>query len=161
VFQQCPAVSQLLTSSCGKLSYTPRPEPFTLWSQKVIAKAGASSSSSSGAAAGLQQDGSSSGASDPWPPWQQEAPWHQEAPGGVNESRGHGIIEASDILKDPLNWLAGDWECSTCGNHNFASRKFCNFWMCKQNFKKGDWLCSACHRHNYHSRARCDCGEWR
>merc|ERR1712188_109738 len=58
----------------------------------------------------------------------------------------------------------GDWICSECENHNFASREICN--RCQapkggfpQNFQSGDWMCAACGNHNYASREACNkCG---
>ncbi|KAM7524081.1 hypothetical protein LguiA_013983 [Lonicera macranthoides] len=67
----------------------------------------------------------------------------------------------------------GDWECSGCGNRNYAFRSFCN--RCKQprllvDIKTpadskwlpriGDWICSGCTNNNYASREKCKkCGQ--
>ncbi|XP_059623512.1 RNA-binding protein involved in heterochromatin assembly dri1-like isoform X2 [Cornus florida] len=67
----------------------------------------------------------------------------------------------------------GDWECSGCGNRNYAFRSFCN--RCKQprllvDIKTpadskwlpriGDWICTGCTNNNYASREKCKkCGQ--
>ncbi|KAL3372772.1 hypothetical protein AABB24_005014 [Solanum stoloniferum] len=67
----------------------------------------------------------------------------------------------------------GDWECSSCGNKNYAFRCFCN--RCKQPrllvdnktphdskwFPRiGDWICTGCTNNNYASREKCKkCGQ--
>ncbi|KAI7903308.1 uncharacterized protein BX663DRAFT_551599 [Cokeromyces recurvatus] len=67
----------------------------------------------------------------------------------------------------------GDWNCSNCGFHNFASRLYC--FKCNienpnpgpqagmgppaQTFVIGDWMCPSCNFHNYSSRIQCKkCG---
>lgn len=57
----------------------------------------------------------------------------------------------------------GDWICSSCGNHNFASRENCN--RCNMpknpppNFRPGDWICAECKNHNFASKSDCNrCG---
>lgn len=63
----------------------------------------------------------------------------------------------------------GDWNCSNCGFHNFASRLYC--FKCNtdnpnpapnagtgpppQPVYQGDWMCPNCHFHNYSSRMQC------
>lgn len=69
----------------------------------------------------------------------------------------------------------GDWDCSACGFHNFASRHVC--FRCKESrpdgvsvfvsgmrgtanafpelYKPGDWECPSCKAHNYSSRLAC------
>jgi hypothetical protein len=74
------------------------------------------------------------------------------------------------------NFRPGDWICSGCRAHNFASRSAC--FKCKQrkagggeggsapaasgggsaapeNFRSGDWMCQNCRAHNFASRAAC------
>ncbi|KAA8547475.1 hypothetical protein F0562_003661 [Nyssa sinensis] len=67
----------------------------------------------------------------------------------------------------------GDWECSGCGNRNYAFRSFCN--RCKQPRllvdtktpadskwlpRIGDWICTGCTNNNYASREKCKkCGQ--
>ena len=75
------------------------------------------------------------------------------------------------------NFRPGDWICTGCRAHNFASRSAC--FKCKQrkagtgegggapapasggslsapdNFRSGDWLCQNCRAHNFASRAAC------
>ncbi|CAK9157027.1 unnamed protein product [Ilex paraguariensis] len=67
----------------------------------------------------------------------------------------------------------GDWECSGCGNRNYAFRSFCN--RCKQPRllvdtktpadskwlpRIGDWICAGCTNNNYASREKCKkCGQ--
>eukprot|EP00448_Togula_jolla_P019831 CAMPEP_0170579134 /NCGR_PEP_ID=MMETSP0224-20130122/5827_1 /TAXON_ID=285029 /ORGANISM="Togula jolla, Strain CCCM 725" /LENGTH=336 /DNA_ID=CAMNT_0010902149 /DNA_START=1 /DNA_END=1009 /DNA_ORIENTATION=- len=56
----------------------------------------------------------------------------------------------------------GDWNCTACGNHNFASRQVCN--KCHgpksppagQNVREGDWMCPTCQNHNYARRQACN-----
>eukprot|EP00930_Biecheleria_cincta_P084028 TRINITY_DN73526_c0_g1_i1.p1 TRINITY_DN73526_c0_g1~~TRINITY_DN73526_c0_g1_i1.p1 ORF type:complete len:341 (+),score=42.21 TRINITY_DN73526_c0_g1_i1:49-1023(+) len=57
----------------------------------------------------------------------------------------------------------GDWICSGCSNHNFASRENCN--RCNMpknppaNFRPGDWVCIDCKNHNFASKSACNrCG---
>ncbi|KAJ6833477.1 putative zinc finger protein30 [Iris pallida] len=63
----------------------------------------------------------------------------------------------------------GDWYCSQCGAHNFASRSSC--FKCsglvfgvggcagggRAGWKTGDWICnrSGCNEHNFASRMEC------
>ena len=73
------------------------------------------------------------------------------------------------------NFRPGDWICTGCRAHNFASRSAC--FKCKQrksggeqssaatqsssggsapeNFRSGDWMCNNCRAHNFASRAAC------
>ena len=75
------------------------------------------------------------------------------------------------------NFRPGDWICTGCRAHNFASRSAC--FKCKQrkaggesaaaassgaassggsapeNFRSGDWICNNCRAHNFASRAAC------
>ncbi|XP_057469996.1 RNA-binding protein involved in heterochromatin assembly dri1-like [Actinidia eriantha] len=67
----------------------------------------------------------------------------------------------------------GDWECSGCGNRNYAFRTYCN--RCKQPRilvdtktpadskwlpRIGDWICAGCTNNNYASREKCKkCGQ--
>lgn len=73
------------------------------------------------------------------------------------------------------NFRPGDWICTGCRAHNFASRSAC--FKCKQrksggeqssaatqassggsapdNFRSGDWMCHSCRAHNFASRAAC------
>ncbi|XP_027076231.1 ranBP2-type zinc finger protein At1g67325-like isoform X1 [Coffea arabica] len=67
----------------------------------------------------------------------------------------------------------GDWDCSGCGNRNYAFRCFCN--RCKQPRllvdnktpadskwlpRIGDWICTGCTNNNYASREKCKkCGQ--
>ena len=61
----------------------------------------------------------------------------------------------------------GDWECPTCGRHNYASKSHCTGPRCPSRgetwckacktwrsicFKEGDWACSNCQNHNYASK---------
>eukprot|EP00927_Polykrikos_kofoidii_P057108 TRINITY_DN51217_c0_g1_i1.p1 TRINITY_DN51217_c0_g1~~TRINITY_DN51217_c0_g1_i1.p1 ORF type:complete len:254 (-),score=29.48 TRINITY_DN51217_c0_g1_i1:62-769(-) len=73
----------------------------------------------------------------------------------------------------------GDWNCPSCGNHNYAQRMACN--RCKMpkmgafnmtgmgmvpmmggmmggasQVRPGDWLCRACNNQNYASREVCN-----
>jgi len=58
------------------------------------------------------------------------------------------------------NMKEGDWFCSSCGNHNFASRTSCNKCQAvRPGFKQGDWICKSCKNHNFASRDACNkCG---
>lgn len=52
---------------------------------------------------------------------------------------------------------SGDWLCTECGNHNFASRTHCN--KCnalRPGMKEGDWICRGCKNHNFASRQECN-----
>lgn len=76
---------------------------------------------------------------------------------------------------------AGDWMCSGCGNHNFASRQSCNKCAAPKpsggggyggfvlqpaaggtghysadNMRPGDWMCPGCGNHNFASRQSCN-----
>ena len=75
------------------------------------------------------------------------------------------------------NFRPGDWICTGCRAHNFASRSAC--FKCKmrkagsesaaaassgaassggsarENFRSGDWICNNCGAHNFASRAAC------
>ncbi|KAI9281133.1 ribonuclease H-like domain-containing protein [Sporodiniella umbellata] len=73
----------------------------------------------------------------------------------------------------------GDWNCSSCGFHNFASRQFCFKCNCENPspsphvgtyvphsapFAAGDWICpnQTCSFHNYASRMQCKrCGSYK
>ncbi|KAG0738565.1 hypothetical protein G6F57_003357 [Rhizopus arrhizus] len=73
----------------------------------------------------------------------------------------------------------GDWNCSNCGFHNFASRRYCfkcNFENPSPSpqvgtyvphsspFTVGDWICAnqSCSYHNYASRVQCKkCGAYK
>jgi len=61
----------------------------------------------------------------------------------------------------------GDWECPTCGRHNYAGRSQCTDRRCPSAgetwckacrtwrsccFKDGDWACPCCQNHNYASK---------
>jgi len=63
----------------------------------------------------------------------------------------------------------GDWTCTACQNHNFASRAVCN--RCqgpKDGFsaepaprgpsgaRDGDWMCPSCNNHNFAQRMACN-----
>lgn len=59
----------------------------------------------------------------------------------------------------------GDWICTGCQNHNYASRTECN--RCGEpksqqappnlpNFRPGDWLCPSCGNHNFASKTACN-----
>lgn len=56
----------------------------------------------------------------------------------------------------------GDWVCTSCNNHNFASRQSCN--RCHgpkapppgDNVRPGDWLCPSCGNHNYARKVNCN-----
>lgn len=54
----------------------------------------------------------------------------------------------------------GDWICSMCNNHNFATRASCN--KCgdlRPGYAQGDWICRACKNHNFAGGDACDkCG---
>merc|ERR1719382_918761 len=68
----------------------------------------------------------------------------------------------------------GDWMCSACGNHHFASRENCNKCGAPKAssgqaatprgsgpgaMRPGDWICPACSNHNFASREACNkCG---
>lgn len=69
----------------------------------------------------------------------------------------------------PQGFREGDWICSQCSNHNFASKNACN--RCGgpkflpppvapvAGFREGDWICPSCSNHNYASKAVCNrCG---
>lgn len=76
------------------------------------------------------------------------------------------------------NMRQGDWICSSCGNHNYASREACNKCAAPKTvaaapmamgggagggkggkWRDGDWLCPQCQNHNYSSREECNkCG---
>lgn len=50
----------------------------------------------------------------------------------------------------------GDWNCPSCGNHNYASRVNCNRCaMLRPGFKQGDWVCRGCKYHNFASKEVC------
>eukprot|EP00997_Jenningsia_sp_PLL12_P002805 NODE_1498_length_1145_cov_75.142336_g1220_i0.p1 GENE.NODE_1498_length_1145_cov_75.142336_g1220_i0~~NODE_1498_length_1145_cov_75.142336_g1220_i0.p1 ORF type:complete len:245 (+),score=46.94 NODE_1498_length_1145_cov_75.142336_g1220_i0:160-894(+) len=74
----------------------------------------------------------------------------------------------------------GDWLCSACNNHNFASRAQCNRCQAAKpaqpqtpmglgtgfgmggNIRPGDWMCPdpICNNHNYANRVKCNkCGK--
>jgi len=70
--------------------------------------------------------------------------------------------KAKDDSPLPENWRPGDWKCSSCGDHNFASRMVCR--RCdtrkdgdtaKGNWRPGDWKCSYCGDHQFASRMFC------
>jgi len=43
----------------------------------------------------------------------------------------------------------GDWMCSSCNNHNFASRAVCNKCQAQRpGYQPGDWTCGTCRSHN-------------
>jgi hypothetical protein len=57
----------------------------------------------------------------------------------------------------------GDWMCSLCNNHNFASKVACN--RCQspkalaskplqgmKDLRPGDWLCTSCENLNFANR---------
>lgn len=60
----------------------------------------------------------------------------------------------------------GDWICSSCSNHNFASRDSCKRCSMPKNvpppqsvaaaFRPGDWYCPQCQNHNFASRDTCN-----
>lgn len=83
----------------------------------------------------------------------------------------------------PRSARPGDWMCTACGNHNYASREKCNScqspkgltptaptqtyatqqWAVPQqgpplpnSARPGDWMCSSCGNHNYASREACN-----
>lgn len=56
------------------------------------------------------------------------------------------------------NMKDGDWMCSRCNNHNFASRVQCNKCQTQRpGTKKGDWICKVrdCRNLNFASRDEC------
>ncbi|CAE7243958.1 unnamed protein product [Symbiodinium necroappetens] len=71
---------------------------------------------------------------------------------------GKPVVEAgAEIAPTPASKVmrAGDWMCE-CGNHNFASRIYCN--SCgklRPGKKAGDWMCSNCRSENDASRDAC------
>lgn len=42
------------------------------------------------------------------------------------------VPEVSIILCSAKQWRDGDWMCSNCNNHNYASREQCNRWAVKE-----------------------------
>jgi len=67
---------------------------------------------------------------------------------------------------------AGDWLCSACNSHNFASRSACfrcqapkggyappeprGALVAPTGMQDGDWICPACSNHNFKSRQQCN-----
>jgi len=79
-------------------------------------------------------------------------------------------------VQTPANFREGDWMCTSCGAHNYASKQACfkcyagkdgkkaEAWGGQEgaekpeNFRPGDWMCS-CGAHNYASKNQCHkCG---
>jgi hypothetical protein len=99
--------------------------------------------------------------------------------GGFGDGAGGDVgAKVSEPAGGPAggNFRPGDWICSGCRAHNFASRSAC--FKCKQrkagggeggsapaasgggsaapeNFRSGDWMCQNCRAHNFASRAAC------
>ena len=97
-------------------------------------------------------------------------------PGGGGGFSGD-VSKSSEPAGGPTagNFRPGDWICTGCGAHNFASRSSC--FKCKrrksggeassaatqsssggsapENFRSGDWMCTNCGAHNFASRAAC------
>ena len=98
--------------------------------------------------------------------------------GGFGGAGGDVGAKVSEPAGGPAggNFRPGDWICSGCRAHNFASRSAC--FKCKQrkaggegsgsapaasgggsaapeNFRSGDWMCQNCRAHNFASRAAC------
>eukprot|EP00927_Polykrikos_kofoidii_P068353 TRINITY_DN63730_c0_g1_i1.p1 TRINITY_DN63730_c0_g1~~TRINITY_DN63730_c0_g1_i1.p1 ORF type:complete len:256 (+),score=28.39 TRINITY_DN63730_c0_g1_i1:86-853(+) len=68
------------------------------------------------------------------------------------------MVGATSAVSSSSNKMkVGDWMCTKCGNHNFASRIECN--VCKNmkaGAKKGDWICRSCRNHNFACRDCCN-----
>ena len=100
--------------------------------------------------------------------------------GSVHGADSFGGGKAPEPAGGPSagNFRPGDWICTGCRAHNFASRSAC--FKCKQrkaggaaeaagggggsggsggaapeNFRSGDWMCNNCRAHNFASRAAC------
>lgn len=116
----------------------------------------------------------------PAPPMMAHAPL-MAAYGG----NGYGAMppQRGPPVKFPPNAKEGDWMCSSCGNHNFASRMECNKCRCpkmgrpgqmaysrqpmaqaspaqampgNQPIREGDWMCPKCSNHNFAIRVQCN-----
>lgn len=76
-----------------------------------------------------------------------------------------GVAEEPSEPALPDGWRPGDWKCSKCNDHNFASRVVCR--ACgvpkdgakpqdkPDNWRPGDWQCSRCGDHQFASRMYC------
>mmetsp|Transcript_61772 Transcript_61772/g.144917 ORF Transcript_61772/g.144917 Transcript_61772/m.144917 type:complete len:325 (-) Transcript_61772:64-1038(-) len=78
----------------------------------------------------------------------------------TEDELGTPVANGNGAAPSPGNVVrAGDWMCD-CGNHNFASRIYCN--SCgklREGKKPGDWMCSNCRTENDASREACqNCG---
>jgi len=69
---------------------------------------------------------------------------------GMNQMGGNNIVGGRP----------GDWSCTGCGDHNYASRSVCR--KCNgprpshiSVGRPGDWNCPSCGDHNYASRTNC------
>ena len=97
-----------------------------------------------------------------------EPPWR--APVGPSRSAPRQQVEGwCRQCKKPKSvcYKLGDWECPTCGVHNYASKNRCTNRRCPSGaetwckscrtwrsicLKDGDWICPSCRNHNYASR---------
>lgn len=75
--------------------------------------------------------------------------------------QGGGMMAANPAM--PPNSRPGDWMCTNCGEHNFASRSSCRKCGTSKlvpgggNFpaRIGDWACPNCGEHNFATRTKC------
>lgn len=103
--------------------------------------------------------------------------------GGCGPTKGGGFAPRPGPYSPPMPPMMqgkpgsalrpGDWICTSCGNHNYASREVCNKCGADKpesapanlqgtppNFRPGDWMCPSCGNHNFASKTACNkCGE--
>lgn len=91
----------------------------------------------------------------------------QNNPGDQNIQQDTGSEQKDSDDQNPAGWRPGDWRCSSCSDHNFASRMLCRACGASKdgvkqessalpdNWRPGDWKCSYCGDHQFASRMYC------
>ena len=78
--------------------------------------------------------------------------------------RAESVVEGEESQIPWRPFLAGDWRCTRCGNHNMHWRGYCfgQHGRCRNprdvDFRPGDWYCQ-CGNYNLHWRAHCNRGK--